>query len=85
MAEPIHEVSKMKIDKAIDAELDRIAHEIPVLRPLREKIVLAGHSSVKKTKRSRAPEFGRSRMGKHISLLEGADIAVYRRGCLQSR
>lgn len=58
MAEPMHEVLKMKVDRAIDAELDRIAREIPSLQPLRERIVQAGHAHIKKrTRRSRAPEF----------------------------
>lgn len=58
MAEPMHEVLKMKLDRAIDAELDRIARDMPALQPLREKIIQASHSHVKKkTRRSRAPEF----------------------------
>lgn len=57
MAEPVHEITKMKVDRAIDTELDRIVHDIPTLRPIRQMIVQAGNSHIKKKKRSRAPEF----------------------------
>lgn len=59
MARPIHEVLKMQLDKTIETELDRIAGELPTLRPLHQKILSAGHTHIKKRQRSpaRAPDF----------------------------